>query len=167
MKIFNQKNQYGFYFIGAVIFIYIITAFLDFGLILKSLSFALHIFIKVIPVFMLVFVLMIGLNFFITKERIKTYLEKSSGFTKYLLAIIFGILSVGPIYMWYPALKELYNKGVNYDLIAVFLYNKAIKPVLFPVFIYYFGLKYVLILSFLIIIFSLIQGIIFNNFFRI
>ena len=45
------------------------------------------------------------------------------------------------------------------SLIAVFLYNRAVKPALIPLMIYYFGLSYLIVLTIVMIIFSIINGI--------
>jgi len=73
------------------------------------------------------------------------------------------VLSTGPIYMWYPLLADLKNKGLSYGLIACFLYNRGIKITLLPIAIFYFGWKYVLVLSLAMIFVSIIQGILLNK----
>ena len=90
------------------------------------------------------------------RDRVK-YLGKKR---KWLFAILGGIISTGPIYMWYAMLRELKEKGVGYGFIATFLYNRAIKPPLIPVIIYYFGLKFTIVLTGVMIIFSVLQGMI-------
>ena len=69
-----------------------------------------------------------------------------------------GIISMGPIYAWYPLLKELRGKGATNSLIAVFLGNRAVKPFLLPVMISYFGWVYVLLLTFFTITGSVAAG---------
>jgi hypothetical protein len=49
---------------------------------------------------------------------------------------------MGPIYAWYPLLKELREKGAANSLIAIFLGNRAVKPFLLPIMISYFGWVY-------------------------
>jgi uncharacterized membrane protein YraQ (UPF0718 family) len=71
-------------------------------------------------------------------------LEKVKGF---LLSAAAGILSMGPIYAWYPLLKDLREKGAANLLIAIFLCNRAVKPFLMPIMISYFGWVYVMILT--------------------
>ena len=80
-----------------------------------------------------------------------------------MVAIVAGILSVGSIYMWYPLLKDLEEKGVEKGLIATFLYNRAIKIHLIPLMILYFSGKFILLLTILMIIASVIQGVIINK----
>ena len=110
---------------------------------------------------MLVFVIMAITNYFITPKFVIQHL-KNKGFKKWFFIIIGGILSSGPIYMWYPLLADLKAKGLSYGLIACFLYTRALKIQLFPIAIFYFGIKYIIILSSVIIFTSIIQGIFLN-----
>ena len=65
---------------------------------------------------------------------------------------------MGPIYAWYPLLKELRERGVSNSLIAIFLGNRAVKPLLLPVLISYFGWTYAVILTVLTMLGSLAVG---------
>ena len=85
-----------------------------------------------------------------------------SGIKGWVLAISMGILSHGPIYVWYPLLKDLRDHGMRSGLIAVFLYNRAIKIPLLPVMIFYFGIGFVIILSIYMMIASVVEGKIIN-----
>ena len=88
------------------------------------------------------------------------WLGKESGIKGWLIAIIGGILSSGPIYMWYPLLSQIKKQGGRDGLIATFLYNRAVKIPLMPLLIYYFGWIYAIVLTFVMIIFSVFQGLI-------
>ena len=77
--------------------------------------------------------------------------------------IVAGILSTGPIYVWYPLLAEFKEKGVGYGYMATFLYNRAIKIPLLPVAVLYFGIKYVVVLTALMVLFSVIQGVLIDR----
>jgi len=61
---------------------------------------------------------------------------------KYLTDNGIEVISMGPIYAWYPLLKELRGKGATNSFIAVFLGNRAVKPFLLPIMISYFGGMY-------------------------
>jgi hypothetical protein len=118
--------------------------------------------LKIIPIFVTVFVLMVFTNYFITQKFIIKHTKKK-GIKKWFFIIIGGILSSGPVYMWYPLLADLKNKGLSEGFIACFLYNRAIKLPLLPLIILYFGWKFVIVLSLIMIAASVIQGIIINN----
>jgi len=83
---------------------------------------------------------------------------KESGTKGWVLAIITGILSHGPVYIWYPLLKDLREQGMRTGLVAVFLYNRAIKIPLLPVMIFYFGIEFTSILLIWMVGASVIEG---------
>lgn len=156
MKIKDIPNQWKF--LSLMIIVYIIIFIINPNSFLKSLNFAKKIFIEIAPVFIIIFVLMAISNYFLTPKIIVKYL-KGKGPKKWFFVVIGGILSSGPIYMWYPLLGDLRKKGLGNGLIACFLYNRAIKIPLLPIAITYFGLKYIIILTIIMVIFSIIQGI--------
>ena len=160
-----KKFKEFFFDFGLLILMLLIYFFLfvfNEKLFFSSLDFFLNIVLNLIPVFVLVFVLMVLVNFFVSKKAVSDYVT-SSGKKKWLFAVFAGILSMGPVYMWYPFLQDLRKKGIDSGLIAVFLYNRAIKLPLIPLAVFYFGLKFVVILAFVMIVFSLIQGILINK----
>ncbi|MFW5847263.1 MAG: hypothetical protein ACOCUU_03850 [Nanoarchaeota archaeon] len=101
-------------------------------------------------------------NYFITPKFVMRHLG-GKGIKKWFFIIIGGILSTGPIYMWYPFLADLKNKNLSYGLIACFLYNRAIKIPLLPIAIFYFGWQYILVLSIVMIFVSVLQGMLINK----
>jgi len=163
----NLKNKLkklsgSWYFLGVVIIIYFLLSIFNQKIYFDSLNFFTQIIYKIIPIFILVFILMTFTNYFITPKFIMKHL-KDKGMKKWFFVIIGGILSSGPIYMWYPLLADLRNKGLNYGLIACFLYNRSIKIPLIPLAIIYFSWKYIIILLLVMILASIIQGIIINK----
>jgi uncharacterized membrane protein YraQ (UPF0718 family) len=107
------------------------------------------IFSHVLPSLCLVFLLMMGLNLFLKPPYLAKFLGKRATIQQKLLSAVAGIVSAGPIYAWYPMLKDLREKGAEHSLIAVFLVNRAVKPFLLPVMISFFGWAYVVILTLL------------------
>ena len=159
----TEKSYAGWYFLLIVIVLYVIIGLSKVEVLLHSLRFSLAIIKNIIPVFIMIFALMVAFNLFISPHSVHEHLGKTSGFRRWLIAVGGGIISTGPIYMWYPLLKELKKQGVQYGFIATFLYNRAIKPPLIPMMIVYFGLKYTLVLAMVMITISVIQGIIFEK----
>ncbi|MBA7715913.1 hypothetical protein ES703_124972 [subsurface metagenome] len=78
----------------------------------------------------LVFVIMLLINLFLKPARIAKFLGKGSGVKGIALSAAAGIISTGPIYVWYPLLRDLKEKGAGESSIAIFLYNRAVKPFL-------------------------------------
>jgi len=122
---------------------------------LKSSS---QVFLRLCIPLCLVFILMLVLNLYLKPADIVQFFGKRSGLKGKFISASAGIISVGPIYAWYPLLKDLKEKGAANGLIAIFLGNRAIKPFLLPVMISCFGWVYVLILTLLTIIGSFIAG---------
>ncbi len=147
-------------FMLVVIILYIPLYFLNSGFIENSLKIFINTFIKVIPVIIVVFAVMYVVNLFADKKKIMKYVGESSGLKGWIFSIISGILSTGPIYIWYPLLRNLKEKGMKDSLIATFLYNRAVKIPLIPIMIYYFGFLFTVLLMFYMIIFSVINGLI-------
>lgn len=157
-------NYNRWHFLLTVIIFYSIIYFWDFSNFNASLIFVLSILKNIYPILFLVFVLMFIFNYFSYDRLIKEHFLKLSGFKKWFLAAISGILSLGPIYVWYPILKELHKHGVSYGLLSIFLYNRAIKLALLPLLIVYFGWKYTIFLTAVMIFFSFLQGLIFDKY---
>jgi len=145
-------------FLAVVIAIYTIAGIFRSDAIMPSIRFSFNLIIKILPVFILVFAFMAGFEYFISEEKIKKHLDASSGTKRWIIAIGAGILSSGPIYMWYPLLGTLKKKGVGFGLIATFIYSRAIKLPLLPIMIYYFGIKYTIVLTVVLIVMSIVQG---------
>jgi len=106
----------------------------------------------------LVFFIMLLINLFLKPVAVAKFLGKGSGIKGIVLSAIAGIISTGPIYAWYPLLRELRDKGAGESSIAIFLYNRAVKPFLLPVMISYFSWLYVVILTILMVLASVAVG---------
>jgi uncharacterized membrane protein YraQ (UPF0718 family) len=123
-----------------------------------ALGNSLRVFLNILFPLCLVFILMVVLNLFLRPPQISKFLGKRSGLKGVFLSATAGIISMGPIYAWYPLLKELRNKGAENTLIALFLSNRAVKPLLMPVLISYFGWTYALILTVFSVLGSIAVG---------
>ncbi len=115
---------------------------------------------RIWPVLIFVFGLLFLSNLFLSPQLVKRWLGHASRKRGWLIAIAGGILSSGPIYLWYPLLRELKEHGMRTALAAAFLYNRSVKPALLPLLIYYFGWGLTLILTVYTVAFSIIQGLI-------
>ena len=149
-------------FLTLVIIIYILVLIFMPNTFFNSLNFSKKIFLEIAPIFLIIFILMALSNYFITPELVIKHL-KEKGMKKWFFVIIGGILSSGPIYMWYPLLADLRNKGLNYGLIACFLYNRAIKIPIIPIMVLYFSWQYILVLTIVMIFVSIAQGLMLNK----
>jgi len=106
----------------------------------------------------LVFVIMVLMNLFLKPAQIVRFLGKNAGIKGGALSAVAGIISAGPIYVWYPLLRDLREKGAGYSPISIFLYNRSVKPFLLPVMIGYFGWIFTVILTIFTVLGSFVIG---------
>jgi len=146
-------------FLFSVVVAYVIVGFVDFESFRSALPMLGRFVVRIFPVLVVVFGVMFVTNLFFEGKSIVTFLEKGSGLRGWIVAISGGIISSGPIYMWYPLLGDLKERGMKNSLIAAFLYNRAIKIPLLPMMIYYFGWHFTVALSIYMVIFSIVNGV--------
>ncbi|MGB5750118.1 MAG: hypothetical protein WBM69_24295 [Desulfobacterales bacterium] len=154
----NVAKYNGIYFLGAVVFIYFLLFFCHPEKIKNSLKISADALIQILPSLLFIILFMGIMNYFVSPGAVSKYVGKGSGIKGWFLAIFTGILSHGPVYAWYPILRDLRNQGMKSGLIAAFLYNKAIKIPLLPLMVYYFGTRFVLIFTCYIVVASIVQG---------
>jgi len=117
-----------------------------------------NVFLSMLIPLCLVFFIMLLINLFLKPAAVAKFLGKGAGIKSIALSAAAGIISTGPIYAWYPLLKDLREKGAGESSIAIFLYNRAVKPFLLPVMVAYFGWLYVVILTILMVLASVAVG---------
>ncbi len=147
-----------YYFVGIMIAIYLMVYFTFPSLFYEAVLQTYSILLSVIPILALVFVFIFLFDLFIKPDKIGTYLGQEAGARGWIFSIVAGILSAGPIYVWYPLLSDLKEKGMRTSFMSTFLYNRSIKLPLLPIMIHYFGVTYTLILTLYMIIASVVVG---------
>ncbi len=114
--------------------------------------------VRILPVLVVV-ILFTGLvNYLLRPGQIVKHLGAGSGLRGWLIALMAGVISHGPMYVWYPMIQDLRSQGTRDGLIVAFLYARAIKVPFLPLMIDYFGLGFTLVLSCYILLGSFIQG---------
>lgn len=146
-------------FLLAVVLVYLAVAVFDFPYFFSALWETAKMFVRIVPIFGIVLVIMILVNLFLSSEKIKKHLGEGSGWKAWLYSIGAGILVSGPPYVLYPLLSELKKNGMKNSLLAVFLYNRDVKIPFLPVMIFYFGLPFTVVISTYIVLFSILNGI--------
>lgn len=114
---------------------------------------------KVFPVLVLAFIINYIVNKFVKEETLKKHLGRDSGIKGYFYAIAAGILIGGPPYLLFPMLGDFKKSGVKDSLLATFLFNRNVKIPFIPVVIFYFGVTYTIVISVLLILFSVLNGV--------
>ncbi|HPE62781.1 MAG TPA: hypothetical protein PLQ49_01585 [Methanothrix sp.] len=140
--------------------LYIGVAAADFDLFLRAVSVFASLLSSVLPILALVLVIMSLLNLAIQPGMAKRMLGEGSGLKGWTFALVGGVLSSGPIYVWYPLIADLREGGMRASLVAAFLYARAIKVPMIPLLIYYFGWNFTLIFTLYLLIFSVLNGLI-------
>jgi len=113
----------------------------------QALLAVVHILIQVIAPLLLAFFMMFLLNLFVTPSHITRFMGHKAGALGILLSSAAGIISMGPVYAWYPFLASLKEKGASDFNLANFLSNRALKPALIPLMIAYFGWRFSLVFA--------------------
>ncbi len=161
----NKSNNTRFIILGAVLLLYIVLFFIDQNKTMESLTYGLKIFRDILPIFGIIYIFMVVFNF-IPEKKLKSYMQKTTGFFQYFVLSLLGMISHGPIYAWYPLLKDLKNRGLTYGSIAAYLFSKGIKLTLLPLIIHYFGIKLTVIFSVTLFILSFLQAFLIDLFMK-
>jgi len=155
-----EKVEVGEAFLFLVVMGYVILGIFDFALLTDVLTVLIRLIVRIAPILLIVFVVMFLANLFFENKSVSRFLGKGSGFRGWMIAVVGGIVSSGPIYMWYPLLSDLKEKGMKDSLIATFLYNRAVKIPLLLLMVHYFGWDFTLTLSIYMILFSVVNGVV-------
>lgn len=115
--------------------------------VIAALRASLHIAGQVTLPLAIAFVIILALNLLVNPSMIPRLLGKKAGLKGLILSTGAGILCMGPIYVWYPFVKTLREKGVSNFHTANFLSNRSVKPAMLPVMIAYFGWRFALVFS--------------------
>jgi uncharacterized membrane protein YraQ (UPF0718 family) len=162
----QEKGYAGLFFMLGVMALYGVLFFLNEQLARDALDLAGKLLSRLAPVLVLVFVLILLSNLLIRPTWVRTHVGQHSGWRGWAVALLGGMMSVGPVYPWYALLGELKDKGMRPALVAVFLYSRAIKLPLLPLMLHYFGLAYTIILIAYLLIFSLLNGVAMEKLYR-
>jgi len=154
----------GVKFLLIVFFLYCLLFIFDNINALNSISKSLSILVTLIPIFIFIILLTALINYFLKPKQILKHFGEDSGKAGIFYSVMGGILSHGPMYAWYGMLNDMREHGLKDSLIVIFLYSRAVKLPLLPLMISIFGVTYSIILNIYIIIFAIIQGLIFDKF---
>jgi len=147
-----------YFFPVSIVLIYVVLYFISPYTVFVALISSGKVFLSMLVPLLLIFVLMVLINLFVKPAQVAKLLGRDSGIKGTLLVAVAGILSTGPIYAWYPLLRDLKEKGAGNYAISIFLYNRAVKPFLLPVMVDYFGWLYVIVLTILTVVTSIFIG---------
>lgn len=150
----------GIKFLFFVIIIYVFIFFYDSQKTILALSKSYEVILKLLPMFAVIVFILTLINYFLNPKAIIKYFGENSGIKGWILAILSGIISHGPMYAWYPMLSQLRENGLKDGLLAAFMFIRAIKVPFIPIMIDYFGVSFTVILFINILIAGVLQGLI-------
>jgi uncharacterized membrane protein YraQ (UPF0718 family) len=117
-------------------------------------------FLEMIAIMPAVMIIMGLFNVFVSKEQVVKYLGKTSGIKGILLAIFFGALPTGPLYIAFPLSLALWKKGARVSNIVIFLSAWAcIKIPQELVELQFLGLKFMAARLTLTVVFVILMGL--------
>jgi uncharacterized membrane protein YraQ (UPF0718 family) len=117
-------------------------------------------FLEMIMILPAVMIIMGLFSVFVSKELVVKYLGKTSGIKGILLAVFFGALPTGPLYIAFPLAVALKSKGASISNIVIFLSAWAcIKLPQELVELQFLGIKFMAARLVLTIIFVAIMGL--------
>ena len=138
----------------AYVALFLHNATLGFAALQKSML----VFLKVLPIIAMVILLTSLINYLLKPQQIARKLGRESGAAGWAWTLLAGVLSHGPMYVWYPLIDNLRSHGMRDGLVVVFFASRAIKLPLLPMMIDYFGWFFTGVLSVYILAGSLLQG---------
>jgi uncharacterized membrane protein YraQ (UPF0718 family) len=140
-----SKQKKSWIFPVCVVIIYLIVWIVLPEKILPALKIIKNISLQMaIPLLISLFMMFL-LNMYVSTAHITKFMGKRRGVVGMIFSSIAGIVSMGPIFAWFPFLKTLKDKGMADIYLANFLSCRAVKPVLFPILISYFGWRFSLV----------------------
>lgn len=146
------------WFLTGVVVLYGVVYLFDPAPVAAGLADFAHSLRRLLPFFVFMFALLWLFNCLIEPRKVVKSLGKHSGMRGWLLAVSGGVISMGPMALWYPLLNELHRHGLRPALAAAFLYTRAIKIPMLPFMAYYFGGLYTALFVLYILLFSVIIG---------
>ena len=162
----KEQGFKGIKFLGFVILLYLLLYFINAHKTIESLKYFIINTIKILPVFILVIFLTAVFNYYFPKERISQMLQGKPRWQTYIFSLLAGIISMGPVFAWYPLLKNLRDKHLENGALVTFFYAKSIKLTLLPIMIGFFGQLFSIIFMIYIALAALLQGFIYALFFE-
>jgi len=161
----SKKPKFkGVIFMLVVILIYVVLFFFQKQMVFDSLKHFLKNTLMIIPIFAIVILLTALLNYFYPKEKIAKLFKEKSKFRTYMMSLVAGIVSHGPIIAWFPFLKDVSDNGVSKGNLVTFIYGRGVKLTLLPVMIGFFGAKYTFVFIFYLALGALVQGFVYDRF---
>jgi len=146
--------------LGITLLLYLGTALLHPEILRPALRYSLHLFATLLPILAVVLFLMGLFDSVFDAKAIARLLGRESGLKGWGIALLGGVLSHGPGYVWYPMIQEMRRHGARDSLIVAFFYSRAIKLPWLPLMVIYLGTGFTVFLTLYVLLASWLQGLI-------
>ncbi len=161
-----KKNKTGIVMLLSVAILYGVLFVTDSEKTFAAFTASVGVLKTILPIVLIVLVLTAFFHVFVDAETIARYLGEESGAKGWLVALLGGILSHGPGYVWYPMLQTFRERGAKEGLIVAFIYARAIKLPWVPLMVAYFGWAFTIVYTFWVIVGAWLQGVIAQRFLK-
>lgn len=125
----------------------------------RAFAAAVSIFFDVLPIIVVVFIFVGLIQVWVRQEMVMKFLGGESGVKGLFLASAFGTFLVGPLYVVFPLLKSLLQKGARLAIIVAILAAWAIKIPMIPLEIKFLGWRFALARSVLVFLSAPVIGL--------
>jgi len=127
---------------------------------IAALKASVRVLLQIAPALVIAFGMIVFLNWIVRPAQVRRFLGEGAEVKGAVLSVAAGILSMGPIYAWYPLLQTLREKNVSPFHLATFLGCRAVKLPLVPIMAAYFGWAFTVVLSSMVVLGSLMTGVV-------
>lgn len=152
----------GLRFLFIVIFLYCFLALFNAKNVIEASISNLSLIYSLLPIFGLIILITALLHYYVKPKQIVKHIGKESGVKGIFYALISGVLSHGPLYMWYGVLNDMRKAGAKESLLITFFYARAVKLPILVFMIDIFGLAFTIILSLYTLLASVAQGYLYD-----
>lgn len=149
-----------FIFIIIVIFLLLISFFIDKNKTISGFKKGLLMFKNIFVPFLNILILISLILFFVPQSFIVKYLGSSSGFLGLLYSAIIGSIALIPGFISYPIAASLIKQGASYSTVATFITTlMMVGVVTLPIEIKYFGKNVAIIRNLLNFVIAIVIGL--------
>ena len=150
-----------YYLYGITGLFLIISFFIDKKKTLKALKISIKKFIKVLPQFLNIIIIISILFIFLTDSVILKYLGKDNLFISFVTALVLGSITLMPGFIVFPLSGILVTKGISYMVLSGFTTTLMMVGIIYiPLEKSYFGIKVAIIRNIIFLIIAIIVGLI-------
>jgi uncharacterized membrane protein YraQ (UPF0718 family) len=109
---------------------------------MSAVATSVQVFLGVLPIIVAVFAALGLFAVWVDKKKVAERLGEGSGFGTLVLASLFGMVLVGPVYVVFPLLKAIREHGARWAVVGALLTAWAVKIPMVPLEIGFLGIRF-------------------------